>query len=267
MSKKHDLPAMPWYWGDWFKCPEVRACSPEARCLWFEMIGLMWESTERGYLTLNGKPMDEETLARCLGFASLLLHHLLQQLEAFGVFSRREDGAIFCRRIVHDAEIAQKRALSGKLGGFAKAKGWQKVWQKAGKTLANTEDEDERGICIGVDGTGKKGNGIVQTKVSEWGLVREWSEFIKAREVLGKGVDEYQQELLIGQLMKENQDTRKKMLDQSILNGWFYLALPVDERNNKSARTGESEPIPIYHRPIPLPKKPDPEEEQDVVGI
>ena len=51
MSKKHDLPAMPFYFGDWFKCPEVRAMNLETRMIWFEMLGLMWESTERGYLT------------------------------------------------------------------------------------------------------------------------------------------------------------------------------------------------------------------------
>ena len=78
--KKHDQPYFPLYPGDWLKCPEVRALSLEARMAWLEMLLLMWESTERGYLTLAGKPMDRDTLARCLGFARLLLDRLLAVL-------------------------------------------------------------------------------------------------------------------------------------------------------------------------------------------
>jgi hypothetical protein len=136
MAKKYDLPAMPFYWGDWFKCPEVRALSPEARCLWFEMLGLMWESTERGYLTLAGKPMTKETISRCLGFACDLLERLLAELLEYGVCSVRDDGAIFNRRMVRDAEISSKRASAGKIGGICSSK-------TRSKTQANTEDEDE----------------------------------------------------------------------------------------------------------------------------
>lgn len=143
MGKKHDLPAMPMYWGDWFKCPEVRALSPEARCLWFEMLGLMWESTDRGYLTLADKPMSKETLGRCLGFACDLLTRLLTELSEYGVYSVREDGAIYNRRMVRDAEISTKRAIAGKRGGLCSSKLPSKF---QANTQANTEDEDEDSI-------------------------------------------------------------------------------------------------------------------------
>jgi len=45
--KKDDLPAMPFYVGDWLKCPEVRALPLDYRALWFDMLCFMWESTER----------------------------------------------------------------------------------------------------------------------------------------------------------------------------------------------------------------------------
>lgn len=139
--KKHDLPAMPFYWGDWFKCPEVRALSPAARCLWFEMLGLMWESTERGYLSLNGHPMDRQTLSRCLGFACDLLDGLLGELERYGVYSVREDGCIYNRRMVRDAEISKKRAIAGHTGGVCSSKTRSKT---EANTQANTEDENEK---------------------------------------------------------------------------------------------------------------------------
>lgn len=140
MAKKHDLPYMPFYWGDWFKCPEVRALSPEARCLWFEMLGLMWESTERGFLTLNGKPMSKETIGRCLGFAIDLLSRLLSELEQFGVYSVRADGAIYNRRMVRDAEISSKRAIAGKIGADLR---WQNDSKTIAKGMANADNEDE----------------------------------------------------------------------------------------------------------------------------
>ena len=158
--KKHDLPAMPFYWGDWFKCPEVRALSPEARCLWFEMLGLMWESTERGYLTLNGKPMGKETISRCLGFACDLLDRLLHELSEYGVYSVRADGAIYNRRMVRDAEISKKRADAGKIGGVCSSKKRSKFQTNI---VANTEDEDEdederSSKAVKKEGSGEKGH-------------------------------------------------------------------------------------------------------------
>ena len=146
MAKKYDLPAMPFYPGDWFKCPEVRALSLQARAAWFEMLLLMWESTERGYLTLAGKPFPKEALARCLGIASDLLDVLLDEMMAFNVFSKREDGAVYNRRMVRDAEISIKRQEAGKIGGFAKAKSYQKSGKSIGKSLASTEYENENEV-------------------------------------------------------------------------------------------------------------------------
>ena len=137
--KKHDQPYFPLYPGDWLKCPEVRALSLEARMAWLEMLLLMWESTERGYLTLAGKPMDRDTLARCLGFARLLLDRLLAEMEQYNVYSVREDGAIYNRRMVRDAEISSKRAIAGHKGGICSSK-------TASKKQANAEDEDEAAI-------------------------------------------------------------------------------------------------------------------------
>jgi hypothetical protein len=138
--KKQDLPAMPWYWGDWFKCPEVRALTPAARCLWFEMLGLMWESTPKGYLILGGKPYPKEALARCLGFALDLLERLLAEMEQYSVYSKTETNIIYSRRMVRDVEISKIRAEAGRKGGICSsfAKGFGKANFKQ-----NTEDENE----------------------------------------------------------------------------------------------------------------------------
>lgn len=142
--KKKDLPAQPFYWGDWFKAIDVQALPRETRCVWFEMIGRMWESNERGYLTMNGKPMSDFAKASALGFGSAVSEYLKHEkiLEDYGIFSRREsDGAIYSRKILNYIELSEKRAEAGSKGG-------KKTWRfaKAGAkdfALANTEYENE----------------------------------------------------------------------------------------------------------------------------
>lgn len=141
MPKKKDLPAMPWYWGDWFKAPDVRSLPRETRCVWFEMLGLMWESNERGYLTINSKPMSDFAKANALGFGEEVDKYLAQEklIEETGLFSRREnDNAIFSRKILKDLELREKRQNSGSQGGKASAKRFAKA-----NGIANTEYETE----------------------------------------------------------------------------------------------------------------------------
>jgi len=184
--KKHDLPAMPWYWGDWFKCPEVRALSPAARCLWFEMLGLMWESTPRGYLVLGGKPYPKEALGRCLGFACDLLEVLLGEMEQYAVYSKTEGGIIYSRRIIRDMEISKIRADAGRKGGICSsfAKGFAKA-----NTQANTEDEDEDEIeTVSVSNSGDhKGDdkeflefwSMYPRRVGKGNAVKAWTKAVK----------------------------------------------------------------------------------------
>ncbi len=138
--KKHDQPYMPFYIGDWKKAPEIKALSLSARGLWVEMLFLMWESTERGYLTINGIPMSVEVLARQVGFACDLLEPLLTEMRTFAVFSVREDGAIFSRKMVKDAEISLKRSYAGQKGGICSSKSSSKF---SAKHTANADNETD----------------------------------------------------------------------------------------------------------------------------
>jgi len=118
MNKKDDLPYFPFYIGDWLKATDVRALPLETRAIWFEMLCCMWESTERGYLTVNGKPIPDESLARMIGIPEILLKQNVKVLMDFGVPGIREvDGAIYSRRMVKDQDIREKRQKAGSLGG------------------------------------------------------------------------------------------------------------------------------------------------------
>ena len=146
MTKKTDLPAMPFYVGDWLKCPEVRALSPDVRGLWFDLLCYMWESTERGVMVKpNGKPYTQNEIIRIVGLDNQNSGIWLTYLLDNGVCSAREtDGAIFSRRMVRDEEIRLIRRESGKRGGNPKLLDNQEDNQILNQSPNQiTEDENE----------------------------------------------------------------------------------------------------------------------------
>lgn len=126
---------MPFYWGDWFKSTDVQSLPRETKCVWFEILGRMWESNEQGYMTTKGKPMSDFAKARALGFGEDVEKYMSieRELEDMGLFSRREDGAIYSRKMLHLKDLREKRRNAGYLGG--------KKTQAKGQ--ANTEIENE----------------------------------------------------------------------------------------------------------------------------
>lgn len=112
------LPSFQFYPGDWRKDPGVQALNYEERGVWFEMILLMFESSERGKLLLNGKKMPEEALSRSLGLDNQKSNQIVSKLIEYGV-AKVEDGTgiIFCSRMLKDEFIRKIRTEAGKKGG------------------------------------------------------------------------------------------------------------------------------------------------------
>ena len=117
-SKKKDLPYMPFYVGDWLKCPEVRTLPPDVRGLWFDLLCFMWESTERGVMVNpNGRPYSDSEIIRMVGLDNQNSGNWLTTLLTEGVCYRRADGAIFSKRMVRDEKTRQIRRETGAKGG------------------------------------------------------------------------------------------------------------------------------------------------------
>lgn len=117
------------------KDPSLRACSLEARGLWIDIICLMFESPIRGELRhANGNPITETQLGRICGADALLIQKITTELSDAGVYSKSDDGALVCRRMVRDEEIRKIRAEAGKSGGNPAL-----LKQKASKTEAKGE--------------------------------------------------------------------------------------------------------------------------------
>ena len=141
-SKK--LPALHFYPGDWKKDAGVQSLDFAQRGVWFEIILLMFESTERGVLLLNHKPMTDDQLSRVLGLDKQNLSKYLEVLLDTGVADRREDGALICRRMVREEALSLIRAECGSKGGnpkLLKQNGSKKPIVAKPKQQPNAEDE------------------------------------------------------------------------------------------------------------------------------
>lgn len=115
MSK---LPYITWFIGDWRKDPGVQALTFHDRGVWFEILGLMYESEDRGKLLLNGQAMPDDALARLLGLDKQVLKVTLDKIMAYGVASKCDvTGAIINRRMVRDEELRKTRQECGRMGG------------------------------------------------------------------------------------------------------------------------------------------------------
>ena len=109
---------MPFFTGDWIRCPELRVLPPDVRGLWMDMLCYMWESVERGVMVMpNGQPCTKEDVVRIIGTDSSGSTDWLNVLIENKVCEVREDGAIYSRRMVKDNLISEKRRLAGKKGG------------------------------------------------------------------------------------------------------------------------------------------------------
>lgn len=109
---------MQFYPADWRKDLAVQALCYHDRGVWFEMLCLMHESSERGVLLLAGQPMPEDVAARLLGLDNQTFNQTLSNLLTYGVAKRRqEDNAVFSKRMVADERLCEIRRQAGKLGG------------------------------------------------------------------------------------------------------------------------------------------------------
>ncbi|HSR77783.1 MAG TPA: hypothetical protein VLN57_14475 [Xanthobacteraceae bacterium] len=101
-------PSTHWYFNDWVTDLAVRKCGMAARGFWMEMLAVAAAATPRGYVKDGDKPCSICDLARITGQRKQDISRWVRELEKNGVFSRTEDGTMFCRRMVREAEMRRK---------------------------------------------------------------------------------------------------------------------------------------------------------------
>jgi hypothetical protein len=120
-------PSFQFYPGDWLNDAALRMVCVGARGLWIEMICIMHQGTEYGYLKVNSKVILNANLARMTGATLQEVEGWLQELSDAGVYSVDADGCIFSRRMIRDEEIRKARAEGGSKGGNPNLTGKNKV--------------------------------------------------------------------------------------------------------------------------------------------
>ena len=108
----NDQPFLKFFHRDWLADSALRMCSRAARGLWIDMLSLMADAEEFGVLPfgVNDAP---EALSNACGGSPKEIETLLRELGRRGVYSVREDGYIFSRRLVRDH---QKFIVMSRLG-------------------------------------------------------------------------------------------------------------------------------------------------------
>lgn len=116
-------PWMKFYPSDWQSDEGLRQCSLLSRGLWIEMIAVMHKSAVYGHLLIAGLTPSEGQIATAVAADVKAVRGAIAELEKWNVFSRTEDGVIYSRRMVSDAEKADKDVENGRGGGNPALKG------------------------------------------------------------------------------------------------------------------------------------------------
>lgn len=131
--------------GDWMKDPALRACSYAAKGLWADMLCLMHEAPNRGFLQhKNGDTITATQLARMTGGGVDEVAGVLAELEAAGVYSRSKAGVIFSRRMVREEFRRREAVENGRLGGNPALKGDKGGVGKGDNPLPNPQRSEVR---------------------------------------------------------------------------------------------------------------------------
>lgn len=110
-------PSFQFYPADWLTDAALRMVSIGARGLWIDMLCLMHQGSEYGYLKVNNKVILSTNLARMVGATLQEVEGWLEELSSAGVYSTDDDGCIYSRRMIRDEEVRLARAAGGVLGG------------------------------------------------------------------------------------------------------------------------------------------------------
>ncbi len=117
MARKKKSP-MPFDTEDWLCNPILKTLPLDIKGLWMDMLCYMWDSAERGVMVKpNSEIYTKREIQHLIGKDASGSFEWLDRLIDCGLCGIRKDGAVFCRRMVRDEEIRDKRREAGRKGG------------------------------------------------------------------------------------------------------------------------------------------------------
>lgn len=104
----------------WLTNKALRTCSPAARGLWIDILALCVDGG--GFLTLNGKPIDDNGLVSLLGTPKKTLLASIKELGEAGIFHVTENGLLYSSKMVKEANFSAAAKVHGKRGNVRRNK-------------------------------------------------------------------------------------------------------------------------------------------------
>ena len=187
-----------WYWQDYLSDTGLAACSLAAQGLWMRMLAIMARSKKKGYLLDGNQNMTMEILARLVGSTIQEVKPLLEELKQHEVFSISDDGIIYNRRMVREAEISEKRSLAGKISAISKQQTFNKTSTKSQQSLNKTStNTSTRSVSASVyaseyknkeeeKGVEKETKKAIQIELPAWIDSNLWHDYLEMRKRIRK---------------------------------------------------------------------------------
>jgi hypothetical protein len=110
----------------WQRDEALRMCGASARGVWMELMCIMHKAEPYGHLLVRGKQPSDKQLSVITGIPSSSFRRRSTSSKSNEVFSRTDDGTIFSRGMVRDAQQHERLSTAGAKGAarrYAKTKG------------------------------------------------------------------------------------------------------------------------------------------------
>lgn len=111
-----ELPWSKFFWDDWESDQGLRLCSLAAQGIWMRMLCVCARHEPRGYLAINGQPLEVKDVAQLAGVDATEAATLMDELDRRGVFSRNRKGCIYSRRMIRDDKRSKEGRKNKKRG-------------------------------------------------------------------------------------------------------------------------------------------------------
>ncbi len=213
------LPAFQFYPADWLNDIKLQSCSLAAQGLLMNLMCLMHQSEEYGYLLLNGSLPPMKDVTRLLRLHYKTYQAGLKELLSRGVLKADKRGVIFCDRMVKDEHIREVRREAGKLGGNPLLKQQDKQNSKQKTTPSSSSSSSSS--------TSK----IKELELPNFINPETWKAFKDHRRKMRLIMTPHAEKLIINKLIKFQEDgiDPNAALDEAIEKSWRSVFAPKGE--------------------------------------
>ena len=260
-GRENKFPWTKWYWQDYGSDMGLQLSSLAAQGLWMRMLHIMAYSEKFGFLMINGKQIGSKDLAKLVHEPEDSIKQLLDELRENGVYSVDSSGTIYCRRMVREAEISEKRSLAGKISAISKQQTFNKTSTKSqqslNKTSTNTSTRSVSASVYASEYKNKEEEKGMEKETSKaflpgWIDFNIWHDYLEMRKKIRKPATLKAQELIIKKLerLKLSGQDPNRVLEQSIENSWqgVFPMKPLDASSGyqkplRASQTGKNPDI------------------------